>query len=143
MTQQMKSVYQEAYSLFLEVTPPKRICRPPEQLTDEEYLELQDWCSEAGKRQWMTGIGVIEAVNGLVETSMENGLIDENYNKVFKERAITPIRFFFDYSIYVLIWAVLCILWTFNIVGGSWYIIWFWPLVLFAHHYIEKKIEKA
>jgi len=45
------------------------------ELNDEEFLTLQDFCSENAVLNWLTGIGILEAADVLVEESINNGNI--------------------------------------------------------------------
>lgn len=44
-------------------------------LTDEQVMELQDWCSVNCKPEWGTGIGALEAAEHIVEMAVENANI--------------------------------------------------------------------
>jgi hypothetical protein len=45
------------------------------QLTDQQMLALQDWCSLNVRPQWATGLSVIEAAELMVAGAVENGNI--------------------------------------------------------------------
>ena len=44
-------------------------------LTDQQMVKLQDWCASNARFNWMTGIGVMEAAEKLVDSAIENGNI--------------------------------------------------------------------
>lgn len=45
------------------------------QLTEEEQLELQDWCACNVKPEWLTGIGTMEAADALVKEAITSANI--------------------------------------------------------------------
>lgn len=55
-----ESVYKFVLECLLKENPPEHIFRLPNELTDEEYMDLHDWCSNNSKCDEMTGIGIIE-----------------------------------------------------------------------------------
>ncbi len=44
-------------------------------LTDQQTIELQDWCSMNARPEWSTGIGILEAAELLVEEAIANANI--------------------------------------------------------------------
>jgi len=47
-------------------------------MMSDDFLALQDWASENVPVSWMTGIGVIEAAELLVQSALDNGNIDRS-----------------------------------------------------------------
>jgi|SRR6478609_616191 len=44
-------------------------------LTDQQQMELQDWCSSNAEPFWLTGIGLWEAAEQQVKEAVSNGNI--------------------------------------------------------------------
>lgn len=44
-------------------------------LTDQQMLELQDWCSLNARPHWATGLSMIEAAELIVQGAIENANI--------------------------------------------------------------------
>jgi cell division protein ZapA (FtsZ GTPase activity inhibitor) len=71
----MVKIYSEAFSLFCNGEPPHLDKLAIDALDHKEFLELQEWSVNNAKVTWMTGIGIIEAVDSLVYSAVENGNI--------------------------------------------------------------------
>jgi hypothetical protein len=63
----------ELFRVFCGKTPKKSLLKPLEQLTDSQFSELQNWVG--GNQRvcvWTTNIGLMEAINSLVEEAIGN-----------------------------------------------------------------------
>lgn len=63
----------EALMLFCNGTPPNHLAYGDDfdSLSDDESLELQDWCASNAKYKWMTGYAIMAAALTLVVVSDE------------------------------------------------------------------------
>ena len=66
--------FRQAIASIVGVKPPEFITWPSRY--DGDILDMQDWCSENASHNWMTGIGIIEAAESIVWTSVNNCNID-------------------------------------------------------------------
>jgi len=69
--------FTEALSKMLYVRPTDSMVRD---WLDESTEDLQQFCVKWARCNWMTGIGIIEAAQGLVEDAFENTNIDSEGN---------------------------------------------------------------
>ncbi len=77
MADYIKSPFYEALDSITMSTPPdftKEIFSSME-LNDSNFDRLQEWCVNAIGIHWGTGIGVIEAVDMIVDEALSNGNI--------------------------------------------------------------------
>lgn len=79
--------YGQVYGLFLDKTPRVELLRTHGQLSDDEYIELQNFIGDHQKLlYWSTNIGIMEVASMLVESARENmnigpeGLIERDEN---------------------------------------------------------------
>lgn len=65
--------YLEAYMVFLKKEPPKKYCKPTNDMTPEEFTWLQNFI---GTHQrvvtWSTNISIMECVDRLVQDAINN-----------------------------------------------------------------------
>ncbi|XZE52562.1 hypothetical protein SH139x_004263 [Planctomycetaceae bacterium SH139] len=74
----VKDPLYEALAALTRATPPEtmRGIDSTEELTDEQFSELQDWASNHVIPHWSTGLGLIDAAEMLVKSAIENANID-------------------------------------------------------------------
>lgn len=66
----------DLFKLFCGRAPKKSLLKPVEQLSDAEFTELQDWVGGHQKMcVWTTNIGLIEAIDALVDDAIGNANI--------------------------------------------------------------------
>lgn len=70
--------YLETYKLLLYKSPPNKYLCNPDDLDDDDYLDLRDFCAEHSVIDWMTGISILEAAQHIVDTAIENRNLNVN-----------------------------------------------------------------
>ncbi len=73
----VQSPLAEALRVLTDAEPPEYVrgIRRDSDLSEEQMLELHDWCAMYAKPSWSTGIGTIEAAEHLVQEAIDNGNI--------------------------------------------------------------------
>lgn len=70
--------FQEIASCLLDAIPPAQIIKDWHNGAWENKYNLQDFCVEYDKTQWMTGCSIIEAIETLIEEARDNTNLKEN-----------------------------------------------------------------
>lgn len=68
--------FREALAAIVGIDPPAFVVGyGSNELTEDQFLELQDWCSMNARPEWSTGIGIIEAAELMVVIAAGNANI--------------------------------------------------------------------
>ena len=76
-------MYRILFKLFLTKVPPKVAIEQYINLNgadEDNFLDLQDWCSEYTKLPFLTGIGIIDAIDILYKNRISEGDLIEDRN---------------------------------------------------------------
>jgi hypothetical protein len=76
---QLSDFYKEVYNLLLDECPDEKYLKHISELTDFEFLYLQNYVGEHSKLESNTSIGIIEAVEHIVQTAIDNENIVEKH----------------------------------------------------------------
>ena len=71
--------YKEVYNLLLDECPDDKYLKHVSDLTDSEFWYLQNYVGEHCKLESNTNIGIIEAVEHIVQTAIDNENIVEKH----------------------------------------------------------------
>jgi hypothetical protein len=74
----VKDPLYDALAALTRAKPPEMVkgMHSTDELTDEQFSELQDWASNHVIPHWSTGLGLIDAAEILVKSAIENANID-------------------------------------------------------------------